>query len=389
MIGIDSNLGYSLICIVLVTAYCSVFKIYFNYENAKSYINWINCDDRNTVRCANGNVIWGRIEMVMIFPIVFIPYLLIKASYTIEMFCVINIIFFICVILHTFAYKRAAVEYYANKEGIRIGDASNQLIMWKDITVEKEWTKASRKFQEVTVDGKRHVLIYPNENDNKIDDLDYSLDDKSIITLNEVAHSILAEQLLLIVAVVIIVFSGVYTARSTGNVLSEYNNANDYTKVYYEEQARYAKPNVTYKSNNGNIYASKKGYAVLNVYDSNGGFLYAYHPPMGFDRGNSSFSVIGSKVYIKNRNDDVFIYSKDRFVEKTDASSLYDIEYIRNIENNEYEILIYGDKLFIGYEAVLVVLIGIFMYCMASGNLNDNWSYLFFRESQRRVQKLQ
>ncbi|MCQ4635517.1 hypothetical protein NE619_02145 [Anaerovorax odorimutans] len=145
-----------------------------------------------------------------------------------------------------------------------------------------------------------------------------------------------------VIGTVMVIVFGILTCLGIGIGNSLQGDEQDYKTVLDEEQALRGTIDAIYEDEKGQLYALFRNFACVNVYDDEGTFLYAYKVPKG-QKGSFEFAVQEPYVYIKNKDDIVYVYKEKQFLNKVPLKELFDqtqLVFIADGENPEKSHLI-------------------------------------------------
>lgn len=143
-----------------------------------------------------------------------------------------------------------------------------------------------------------------------------------------------------------------------------------------KEQALHGMADAALETADGTLYVLFEDFVCINVYGEDHTFLYAYKVPEG-ERGSIQFAVRDSHVYIKNRDDTVYVYNGRQFEEElslNEAMEKHEINFIEDGQGLEKASAVRSSGMFDGDEALPHMLLGI-PVCLFGGFLYNRRRY--------------
>ena len=287
--------------------------------------------------------------------------------------------------LHYAVYLRLDRKYYVSPQGLWINKVQGMPVPYEQVEILRIWrttapfTGCSGNLKvRIKLETRNYTMTVPYAGDDE-DDPDTSKPDSvqqkvlEWLPKQEQAKRPKRQGDLLrrigiatiLAGIAVMVVSGILVARGLGVGQGVYDAS--YKSVFLEEQARYGEISTIYEDNDGLLYALFEAFACVNVYDADGTFQYAYKVPVGIN-GDVEFAVQGPYMYIKNRDDNVYIYRGKTFEKETSLEKLQEtvkLTFVEEESNMEKaDILRKHSGLLPGDEALPFLFLGIaFVIC--------------------------
>lgn len=312
-------------------------------------------------------------------------------SARVPMYAVYAVAFF----LHYIAWIELDRKYYITESGLWVGKADSELIRFQDVRVLRIWKTAvpltgCHGSVKVRIKTKRrqYVMLLPEPDDeesgNGCDEV-ISEQEKVLQWLPNPEKKEAgikwkktqkhAGVVIIIAGISMFLIFGGLTIRGTGAGMQSSNKSGE-PSILQKEQALHGMADAALENADGTLYVLFEDFACINVYGEDHAFRYAYKVPEG-ERGSIRFAVRGSHVYIKNRDDTVYVYHGRQFEEElplNEAMEKREINFVEDGQGLEKVSAVRSSGMFDGDEALPYMLLGI-PVCLFGGFLYNRGRY--------------
>lgn len=335
--------------------YPSKIKNYITYKNKSKLFD-----------ITEYNIITKLYVMIYVVLIILMCIVAVAVGYAVNgykglFFCIIlyTVLFIGCVIVR----KKEEKKIYICTEGAWLNISKGDIESYT--LIEKSNEDINDKLIEILIANKNYVLE-SNARDAAVRNA--LLSNKRLLL--KYSFAVLIKW----IGIVVLILSLVFASYSTGAGQIRIGCLDDYKSIHYQEQAKYGQIEEVIKNDKGNYYVSYEGFSVVDVYDNQGEFLYAYKVP-DVSQGEFTFALYDEKVYLKSRRDEVYIYKETLFLKKVLYENLTDKEQnalmayntdemVDYNSNEEYSGIPIREKALAGEKMYFLVLLSAIMYLL-------------------------
>lgn len=297
-------------------------------------------------------------------------------------FFVAGIIYVLAFFLHYIIYIKLDTRYYLSEKGVWINRIEGVPISYDEIYIEKIW-RTIAPFSGCAgnlkicykLDYARHTITIP-KSESKITFNNKLLSEQELVLKwifaakkEKESNDEKKQRIFKIIGISTIITGLVMTMTfgcflCKGMGIVEGTEKNSYKNVLYKDQAFSCEIDTIYASKQGTLYVLFADVGCVGVYDKYGEFLYTYHVPKG-KNGTIEFAIKNSHIYIKNRDDVVYIYENKKFLKKQDLDLLTShetIDFVKDQSNMDMKnVIVRQNPIFYGDQALPYMLLGIIL----------------------------